>query len=477
MTHNDIYTKFMIEYDKANVTSSYPSLTKYEVATILDKAYLTLIARKLTGNNTRRVPFEYDTKAVEDLRPLLTSSNYYPSQDKKNILSDNEFVYDIPSDMLYYIGGHLNYFVGTLTPADNTPHRKQVVKSIPHMLADRFRSTATNMPWIPEPVSFMEEDGVHVLLDPYKIFQIGYNEYDLPQLAITYIKTPAKFANPVWPTEDQSNSGNQGQGGSGNQGGSGPGSGSQGGGQQAEGMWEGIPTGRIYNENNTFQFNIVYTRGTFSTTNIKYSLNAESLNEYVSITEDGLLTIKPTAVNGVPITIKASTVSDFTTFVVLCKYSVPEQQPGESYIRIEKTGENDTHVFVTVYVTAGQDCYLGILKLKSQTDPKPAVLKYNGESVYGIEEGSSNWTITLSIPRQDSDYYVRGAIYTEQQLTNSIASSGENIIKINKLETTPSVDPQQPDNQQQPVLGTTFVIGESKLGKTVVIIYNAPRRT
>jgi hypothetical protein len=76
MTHKDIYTKFMIEYDKANVTSSYPSLTRYEAATILDKAYLVLIARKVTGNNTRRVPFEYDTKATEDLRPLLTTTEF-----------------------------------------------------------------------------------------------------------------------------------------------------------------------------------------------------------------------------------------------------------------------------------------------------------------------------------------------------------------------------------------------------------------
>jgi hypothetical protein len=58
----------MIEYDKANVTSSYPSLTPYEVATILDKAYNALISQKLTGNNVRRAPFETDVKAVADLQ-------------------------------------------------------------------------------------------------------------------------------------------------------------------------------------------------------------------------------------------------------------------------------------------------------------------------------------------------------------------------------------------------------------------------
>ena len=54
MTHSDIYTKFMIEYDKAMITSSYPSLTKYEVATLLDKSYLALIGEKVTGNNLRQ---------------------------------------------------------------------------------------------------------------------------------------------------------------------------------------------------------------------------------------------------------------------------------------------------------------------------------------------------------------------------------------------------------------------------------------
>ena len=74
MTHKDIYTKFMIEYDKANVTSSYPSLTEYEIATVLDKAYNALIAQKVTGNNVRRSPFEADTKAVSDLQRLIKRS-------------------------------------------------------------------------------------------------------------------------------------------------------------------------------------------------------------------------------------------------------------------------------------------------------------------------------------------------------------------------------------------------------------------
>jgi hypothetical protein len=65
----------MIEYDKANVTSSYPSLTQYEVATLLDKAYLALIARKFTGNNPRQSAFETDIKSISDLQPLVVREN------------------------------------------------------------------------------------------------------------------------------------------------------------------------------------------------------------------------------------------------------------------------------------------------------------------------------------------------------------------------------------------------------------------
>ena len=71
MTHKDIYIKFMIEYDKANVTSSYPSLTEYEVATFLDKAYQSIITQKVTGNVPRRAGLEMDLKAMEDLEPLI----------------------------------------------------------------------------------------------------------------------------------------------------------------------------------------------------------------------------------------------------------------------------------------------------------------------------------------------------------------------------------------------------------------------
>lgn len=106
MTHSDVYKKFMIEYDKANVTSSYPSLTEYEVATLLDKAYLALIAQKLTGNNLRQIGFEQDIKSIEDLRPLMASKTM--SKDETiDVYASNDIAYKIPDKMLYFLQGLL----------------------------------------------------------------------------------------------------------------------------------------------------------------------------------------------------------------------------------------------------------------------------------------------------------------------------------------------------------------------------------
>ena len=187
MTHNDIYTKFLIEYDKANVTSSYPALTKYEAATLLDRAYLALIARKVTGNNPRRASLEYDIKAIEDLRPLLVTKALSPTTAVGT--ADNEFVYKLPkkTEMLYFIDGLVDYSNAT-NAADGMKHKTEVVNVADHRTAQKFMATNSNMPWIKQPIVFLEGDNLHLLIDTYK------HKKDSLSFYATYIKQFAKFA-------------------------------------------------------------------------------------------------------------------------------------------------------------------------------------------------------------------------------------------------------------------------------------------
>ena len=254
MTHKDIYTKFMIEYDKANVTSSYPSLTEYEVATVLDKAYNALIAQKVTGNNFRRAPFEVDLKAITDIQPLIVRNGItFTEQDNINIAKA-----DLPADLLYYVqlmmnqdcttpieteeedtdqpgndnpssGGnhqidpgsqqqigddtpvaqdpidepftdpvlHAPMVPSTQETTEETTHpydgydvRQLPVKLTSHDVAEKFIVTPYNMPWVKNPVAFMEYDDIYVVFDPVKKPAIN-------PASITYIKVPNKFTKDV----------------------------------------------------------------------------------------------------------------------------------------------------------------------------------------------------------------------------------------------------------------------------------------
>lgn len=118
MTHKDIYTKFVIEYDKANVTSSYPSLTEYEIATVLDKAYNAIIAQKITGNNYRRSVFESDNKAIADLEPLVKSEYWQDTHVDTRV--SNSIYGKLPEDMLYYITAYIKQDM--LYKVDETPN-------------------------------------------------------------------------------------------------------------------------------------------------------------------------------------------------------------------------------------------------------------------------------------------------------------------------------------------------------------------
>lgn len=182
MTHKDIYTKFMIEYDKANVASSYPSLTEYEIATILDKAYNALIAQKFTGNNPRRSSFESDNKSISDLQPLIKTDVCTGSLDVANSFSAN-----LPNKFLYYISSCIEHTISKESkPMDEFTVRIVNVKLVDHNTANKFLTSPTNLPWVKTPVCYIEGNKITVIYDPMM--------QDLEtDVYVTFIKKPNTF--------------------------------------------------------------------------------------------------------------------------------------------------------------------------------------------------------------------------------------------------------------------------------------------
>lgn len=178
MAQNDIKKKFLIEYDKANVTSSYPSLTSEEIATILNKAYLALIAQKTTGNNPRRAPFEADTKAISDIQQLVITQAI--TQDSNNDpTAENSRRYILPSGFLYYVQGTVEL--------DNV---NSPVDLISHENAKQFKQSRSNRPWIKNAVGYIEDNKIIILYDNYSATN---HTVDVGTFNLTYIKQPTLF--------------------------------------------------------------------------------------------------------------------------------------------------------------------------------------------------------------------------------------------------------------------------------------------
>lgn len=194
MTYNDIVKKFLIQYDKDDNTSSYPSLTTYEIATILDKAYLALIAQKLTGNNTRGVPFEGDIKAIEDIRPLLkTSEEIKPTTVKIPAKAHNELVFGLPEGLMYFIQALLETWPTSNNITNDKLESKNVIL-INHQDAMAFKSTLNNIPWIENPVAYIEGTYIHVLVDPIE-YKNAYK--NTSYLHVTFIQQPTTFVSSI----------------------------------------------------------------------------------------------------------------------------------------------------------------------------------------------------------------------------------------------------------------------------------------
>lgn len=186
MTHGDIYTKFMIEYDKANITSSYPSLTEYEIATILDKAYLALIAQKYSGNNPGGSAFESDMKAVEDLQPLIDT---FTCTGSKTDINEYTFPTHDKRDIQFIIQVSLNVDSND-TSIDDQTHTKQNVSIVSHDITKNFKATTNNLPWIDSPVGCIENGNTVIYVDMDVVKANGSSS----SITVKYIKTPKKFA-------------------------------------------------------------------------------------------------------------------------------------------------------------------------------------------------------------------------------------------------------------------------------------------
>ena len=192
MTHGNIIEKFMIEYDKNDITSSYPSLTIYEIATFLDKAYNALISQKITGNNIRRSTFESDIKSISDLEGLVITE--YKSPESVTYNDDGFEVLNVkkiklPKQFLYFVNAKLEAKMHTMNP-DKDSKVVVPIQIVDHNTAEKFFVSSYNYPWVKMPVGYIENGALYIAYDATSSFVSGVGN-------ITYIKKPKSFVADV----------------------------------------------------------------------------------------------------------------------------------------------------------------------------------------------------------------------------------------------------------------------------------------
>lgn len=182
MTHADIKRMFLIEYDKASVTSSYPSMTDAEMATVLDKAYLAWIAQKITGANPRRSQFQGDIKGISDIQPLIyrEEDDLFPETNSTNAVRTSG---TISEDCLYILPN------AVVEAPINNNMIVMTTQLVSHEVASKFIYSDNNKPWIKHPVMYIESGVIYILYDPYR-----FNDENYPNtIYYSYIKKPQSF--------------------------------------------------------------------------------------------------------------------------------------------------------------------------------------------------------------------------------------------------------------------------------------------
>lgn len=178
MTLSELHTAFKLEIDKSNSLDN-PSFEPEEIDYWLNKAYLALVNQKMFGNNPRGEGFDASQKREDDLKSLIVTAVTYPAS--YSGLTNGVSIAistDLP-DYLYFISSRL-YLGGYSYVNYNISHNEK----------DKFIETSVNIPWIKNPVVYIEGDNVIVLYDRYNAV---LNSVTPDLLEVTYLKTPEEL--------------------------------------------------------------------------------------------------------------------------------------------------------------------------------------------------------------------------------------------------------------------------------------------
>lgn len=185
MTTKDLHQQFKVVYDKANVITSYPSFLPEEIDVWINKANIMMINQKFTGNNTRHIAFEGDTKRIADLQKLISNASITTHTNVSSVSNAINFELTTIPDLLFIISSTIKLDGDTTSEIILTGHEA----------AKKVMETGINKPWIPRPVATISDDTITIYYD--RVSNINISR---AILNVTYLKQPTLISYVTSPT-------------------------------------------------------------------------------------------------------------------------------------------------------------------------------------------------------------------------------------------------------------------------------------
>lgn len=176
MTRDQLHIAFKIAIDKASQSIAFggcPAFLPDEIDYWLNQGLYQEINTKFSGNNATKASFEGSTKRTHDLEGLLRTDSVTAVKDA-NI--NRCYV------MNFYNGQRM-FFIDAMLRFNETNAN---ISLVTHEVAQRFKKTHDNNPWIETPVCVIEDNTLYIYYDD---ISMQADEYTVD---ITYIKQPVK---------------------------------------------------------------------------------------------------------------------------------------------------------------------------------------------------------------------------------------------------------------------------------------------
>lgn len=187
MTRDQLHIAFKIAMDKTSQSISFggcPAFLPEEIDYWINQGMYQEVSNKFTGLNTLKQSFEKSTKRTHDLQKLVVTDKVVTLQ--KDPMYNRCVATDFFKNKMFYIGCVFRFDSNTTS-----------VTLVEHDIANKFKSTYNNLPYIETPVATIENDDLLIYFDPVSMKANTYTA------DITYLKAPTKVELLTDPNESE----------------------------------------------------------------------------------------------------------------------------------------------------------------------------------------------------------------------------------------------------------------------------------